>query len=538
MVTLSITPSESETHESKLRSSHLVNRTSNSSESRPSAQRCSRTISLGREPHPHPNGFLPSGQRAAEGSHQQLPLVLDCDIKSARKPAANHLSNLANSIESRPSAQHCSKVISLGREPHPHPNEFLPSGQRAAEGLLPSSTAVEERQEPTSSTHQLITTLPGEAQLHEAAPNQPLGPYHPSGEQCLQPALPAASRIIQPASRRAANPAAYSSNNRLAPKNQQGTKHPSRQTPPTTCTSNNKQQPATRRAANPAAYSSSRRASTHGEDHTKKEHIKLRKAAIGVPPREVKIIITSSSSTKEVIQGHVQPPSIVKRIIPKSFQQEHGNLRDNDPSDPSHKGYQRPIQQRQNRSKTNNSQKRARQATSSRQLTPRSTKAKLHEGRASQRISPPIYQFGETELRRRGGGDALSHLLASAENPEARWSKTHLISTIEAEESIEAAPGMNSSSSQETVDPSIIPTTEMSGRVGKRLRCEEFGRGTGPRQFRRKDDKTETPSVLASHGFCSVESKGGDTKIAVYRDPHKWVTKKETAIGNYGAAAH
>ncbi|KAJ6875131.1 hypothetical protein NC652_034758 [Populus alba x Populus x berolinensis] len=330
MVTLSITPSESETHESKLRSSHLVNRTSNSSESRPSAQRCSRTISLGREPYPHPNGFLPSGKRAAEGSHQQLPLVLDCDIKSARKPAANHLSNLANSIESRPSAQHCSRVISLGREPHPHPNEFLPSGQRAAEGLLPSSTAVEERQEPTSSTHQLITTLPGEAQLHEAAPNQPLGPYHPSGEQCLQPALPTASRIIQSASRRAANPAAYSSNNRLAPKNQQGTKHPSRQTPPTTCTSNN----------------NSRRASTHGEDHTsrqttpttytpnnkqyiqdiqpvsEKEHIKLRKAAIGVPPREVKIIITSSSSTKEVIQGHVQPPSIVKRISPKSFQQE------------------------------------------------------------------------------------------------------------------------------------------------------------------------------------------------------------------------
>ncbi|KAJ6947517.1 hypothetical protein NC651_002029 [Populus alba x Populus x berolinensis] len=62
----------------QLRSSHIaqwVNRSSNSSESRPSAQRCSRTISLGREPHPHPNEFLPSGQRAAEGNHHHLPPV-------------------------------------------------------------------------------------------------------------------------------------------------------------------------------------------------------------------------------------------------------------------------------------------------------------------------------------------------------------------------------------------------------------------------------------------------------------------------------
>ncbi|KAJ6973813.1 hypothetical protein NC653_033977 [Populus alba x Populus x berolinensis] len=59
----------------QLRLSHIVNRSSNSSESKPSAQRCSRTISLGREPHPYPNEFLPSGQRAAEGNHQHLPPV-------------------------------------------------------------------------------------------------------------------------------------------------------------------------------------------------------------------------------------------------------------------------------------------------------------------------------------------------------------------------------------------------------------------------------------------------------------------------------
>ncbi|KAJ6976286.1 hypothetical protein NC653_031971 [Populus alba x Populus x berolinensis] len=45
----------------QLCSSHIVNRSSNSSKSRPFTQRCSRTISLGREPHPHPNEFLPSG---------------------------------------------------------------------------------------------------------------------------------------------------------------------------------------------------------------------------------------------------------------------------------------------------------------------------------------------------------------------------------------------------------------------------------------------------------------------------------------------
>ncbi|KAJ6874134.1 hypothetical protein NC651_032848 [Populus alba x Populus x berolinensis] len=71
-----------------------VNQSSNPAESRPFAQHCNRTTSLGREPHPHPNEFLPSRQRAAEGSHHQLSLirgplaqtfqqeVLECDTRS------------------------------------------------------------------------------------------------------------------------------------------------------------------------------------------------------------------------------------------------------------------------------------------------------------------------------------------------------------------------------------------------------------------------------------------------------------------------
>ncbi|KAJ7008356.1 hypothetical protein NC653_007134 [Populus alba x Populus x berolinensis] len=54
----------------QLQPAQEINRSGKPAESRPYAEHCNRTISLGREP--HPNEYLPLRQRAAEGSHQQL----------------------------------------------------------------------------------------------------------------------------------------------------------------------------------------------------------------------------------------------------------------------------------------------------------------------------------------------------------------------------------------------------------------------------------------------------------------------------------